>query len=178
MAKGMNHVCPSFMRVPVLGGALWAFLLEADAADVVSLPRAEFDAFASHVTRQLPPQWHIVESTFGPQHITTHWGKNPIGLGLRLEGPQLGHPLFYSGRPMTPAEHRDYFQDRPESIYIWVVPHSYKPQKDTFVADLFRSDSELTHRLGSTATLDLYAYGGSCHSWSQWQNDLKSNLRR
>ncbi|MEP6668429.1 MAG: hypothetical protein ABJF10_04710 [Chthoniobacter sp.] len=175
---GGNHFRTSSVGMLFLGAALRTLMLQAHAVEVVPVPRSEFDALASRATRQLPPEWHIAERTFGPQEITTHWGTTPTGLRLRLDGPQLWHPSFHSGRPMTPAEHRAYFRDRPESIYIWVVPRSYKPQKDIFVVDLFRAASLQTHRLGSTATLDFYAYGGLCHSWARWRSDLKSNLRK
>lgn len=148
------------------------------AAEVTSVQRSEFDASAARATAQLPPRWRVAERTFGPQQITMHSGTRPLGLRLRLDGPQLRPPVPWIGPAPSEAQLRAHLQARPESIYIWVVPSSYRPQKDIFLADWFRPDNEQTHRLASSASLDLYAYGGFCHSWARWRSDLKRNFRK
>jgi len=139
--------------------------------------RVEFDTFARRATARLPARWRVAEHIFGPQDITMFWGPRPVGLRVRLDGPQLWYPHIYTGRPMPPNEEREYFRDRPESISIWIVPHSYSPQKDSFLVDCFRPKDQKTYRLGSIGTLDLYAYGGYCYSWVHWRSDIKRNLR-
>lgn len=165
---------------PGTGGLICALILlaSAGASEVEAAPHADFNAFATRATLHLPTGWHVAECVFGPQQITMDWGPPTTGLRVRLDGPQLWHPYFYSGPPMTPGQASAYFRDRPESIFIWIVPRSYKPQKDIFVVDLFRPADQQTHLLGSTAALNLYAYGGDCYSWKHWRSDIRHNLRK
>jgi len=151
-------------------------LVSANARDMVRDQRGEFDAFARHATIRLPAGWHVGECSFGPQEIAMFWGPRPVGLQVRLDGPQLWYPHFYSGPPMSSSAEHEYFRERPESIYILIVPHSYRPQKDSFLVDWFRPEDQKTHRIGSIRRLDLYAYGLHCISWPRWRTDLKNNL--
>jgi hypothetical protein len=97
------------------------FLTFASATAMAKDPssHAAFDALAMYATTQLPAGWHVAERVFGPQDIPTYWGSRPVGLQVRLDGPHLRHPQFYSGLPMTPNQEREYFP-RPSRIRIYL----------------------------------------------------------
>ena len=142
----------------------------------MAIPGTQFDAFAARATAHLHARWHMAERSFGPHQISNHGNAQPIGLELRLDGPQLRPALPYTGPILSEAQFRAHVRPRPESMYLWVVPRSYRPKMDFFLQRWFTADNWKTHHLGSTAALDLYAYGGDCYSWTHWKTDIKRNL--